>query len=450
LTDWWCDMPQQLEPALSRALLLLAFLFHAYLWQGGMAAFWHDLVGSAEAVNMEAEEGGLHEFTDNLATGWSRQAHVHPAVVMPFMMSFGIAGGPKSMPEVTVSIVSWLRQMQSLLLLSWLCSIAFLLGIYLRRDRAGISLQRLATASTLLTACLNFYFQGFSARLTDPLVPAWAMLAVAMAQLVDGGCPTPSSRWAGSWCNKFLLFVLCLSYFLAGCYKLSAAGPRWMDGSVLEYYARGYMSEQAWSRSLFSVLNRLHAWPVICTCGLLFELLCPLGLFYSPLRNPVIVVAIGFHTGNLVLITLNGDRFLTWVWTLLFIGDLPAAMVHASIEHLTAGSAPTDDPFLLKPEKLVPVPVDRQDQGTSRLQASYSLLSTGVLMLWLGVGLQRSVHLTHTDWPFAGPDMFSQIGPWSKRSPFPDILQKPELPSSLRRLRSARGQDRAHGSLAPD
>ena len=27
------------------------------------------------------------------------------------------------------------------------------------------------------------------------------------------------------------------SYFLAGCYKLSAAGLNWMDGTVLQHYA---------------------------------------------------------------------------------------------------------------------------------------------------------------------------------------------------------------------
>eukprot|EP00439_Symbiodinium_sp_Y106_P049848 s1751_g6.t1 len=347
------SLPSQLlrHIAESRALLLLAFLVHAYLWQGGLSAFWHDLTGSAGEVALEDKEGGLHEFPEHLASRMSREANVHPAVLMPFLLSFNMSGEPNSMPEATASILQWLRRMQTFLLLSWLIAIILLLCVHVLGDQASRPLRVMASVSTLKAAILNFYFQGFSARLTDPLVSAWAMLVIAFAQLADGGRASEGSNWAGRWSKKLLLAVLCLSYFLGGCYKLSAAGFSWMDGSVLEFYASLYMSasclqrsaaavrlglcsaeEQAWSRQLFSVLCRVHAWPVLCTCGLLFELTCPLALFHPSLRALMICTAVSFHLGNLFLITLNGDRFLTWIWMLLFVLDFPSTLFNRGAE----------------------------------------------------------------------------------------------------------------------
>ena len=36
----------------------------------GLTAFIHDLTGSRANVDLENEEGGLHEFPENLATEW--------------------------------------------------------------------------------------------------------------------------------------------------------------------------------------------------------------------------------------------------------------------------------------------------------------------------------------------------------------------------------------------
>ncbi|CAE7251499.1 TTC28 [Symbiodinium natans] len=437
LSAWWCDFPPQTQPALSRGLLLFAFLIHAYLWQGGFLAFWHDLTGSNGEVDLEAKEGGLHEFPEHLSSRMSREANIHPAVLMPFLVSFDMPGGPNSMPEATASIFLCLRRMQICLLLSWLGAIVLLLCLHVRGEQATCSLRVMASVATLTAACLNFYFQGFSARLTDPLVPAWAMLVVAFAQLADGGRTSESFVWAGRWCKKLMLGVLCLSYFLAGCYKLRAAGLSWMGGSVLEHYARLYMSAEPWSEHLFTVLCRVHAWPVLSTCGLLFELLCPLALFNPSLRAPMIGMAIVFHLGNLFLIALNGDRFLTWVWMLLFVLDFPASLVNKPIAEPSLVPS-SDDAFLLP----VP-PMPPRTSSTSRpsqaakarkvsrvgglslethLQTAYGLCTAVVVMIWLGVGLPRAANLVHTDWPFVGPDMFSRVGSWSSPSPFRDVL----------------------------
>ena len=80
---------------------------------------------------LEDKEGGLHEFPEHLAsrmpwTKWllphhscmsthtyfcqcvkierrSREANVHPAVLMPFLLSFNMSGEPNSMPEATAA-----------------------------------------------------------------------------------------------------------------------------------------------------------------------------------------------------------------------------------------------------------------------------------------------------------------------------------------------------------
>jgi len=437
IAEWWCDLPPQPHPALSRALLLLAFLVHAYLWQGGLSAFWHDLTGSAGEVALEDKEGGLHEFPEHLASRMSREANVHPAVLMPFLLSFNMSGEPNSMPEATASILQWLRRMQTFLLLSWLIAIILLLCVHVLGDQASRPLRVMASVSTLKAAILNFYFQGFSARLTDPLVSAWAMLVIAFAQLADGGRASEGSNWAGRWSKKLLLAVLCLSYFLGGCYKLSAAGFSWMDGSVLEFYASLYMSEQAWSRQLFSVLCRVHAWPVLCTCGLLFELTCPLALFHPSLRALMICTAVSFHLGNLFLITLNGDRFLTWIWMLLFVLDFPSTLFNRGAEPPLRSSC--EDVFLLKSPDLKKADMSA---GLSRthLQTVYGLLAAVVVATWLAVGLARSASLRHTNWPFVGPDMFSRVGRWSSPSPFRDVLLDQIRTRSLRRSQPTLGQ----------
>ncbi|CAE7526752.1 TTC28 [Symbiodinium pilosum] len=391
----------------------------------GLAAFWHDLSASAGEVNLEAKEGGFHEFSEHLSSSGSREANIHPAVLMPFLIPFDVSGRPFNMTAATAAIVVWLKRMQSWLLLSWLSAIGLLLWLHIRGENASCPLRVMASVSTLKTALLNFYFQGFSARLTDPLVPAWALLIIAFAQLADGGIP--EARWVSRWCNKAIMAVMVTSYFLAGCYKLSAAGLNWMDGTVLQHYAGLYMREQQWSKHLFAVLCRAHAWPVLCSCGLLFEILCPLALFYPSMRHLVVGTAIVFHLGNLFLITLNGDRFLTWVWTLLFVVDFPAALVRNVAIVAGAWSEPvlsSDDAFLLQvPAVQSPALVSKHVAPTVSLQTSYGLLATFVMAVWLSIGIPRSVNLVHTDWPFVGPDMFSHIGRWSSPSPFQDILQ---------------------------
>ncbi|CAE7396890.1 TTC28 [Symbiodinium sp. CCMP2456] len=437
VAEWWCDLPPQTQPALSRTLLLLAFLVHAYLWQGGLSAFWHDLTGSSGEVALEDREGGLHEFPEHLASRMSREANVHPAVLMPFLLSFNMSGEPNSIPEATASILHWLRRMQTFLLLSWLIAIILLLCVHVRGEQASRPLRVMASVSTMKAAILNFYFQGYSARLTDPLVSAWAMLVIAFAQLADGGRASEGSSWAGRWSKKLLLAVLCLSYFLGGCYKLSAAGFSWMDGSVLEYYASLYMSEQAWSRQLFSVLCRVHAWPVLCTCGLLFELTCPLALFLPSLRAPMICTAVSFHLGNLFLITLNGDRFLTWIWMLLFVLDFPATLFNRAVESPVLSSS--EDVFLLESPDLKKADLSAGLRRT-HLQTVYGLLAAVVVATWLAVGLARSASLRHTNWPFVGPDMFSRVGSWSSPSPFRDVLLDQIRTRPLRRSQPSLGQ----------
>ncbi|CAE7307414.1 TTC28, partial [Symbiodinium necroappetens] len=155
---------------------------------------------------------------------------------------------------------------------------------------------------------------------------------------------------------------------------------------------------------------------VLCTCGLLFELTCPLALFFPSIRALMICTAVSFHLGNLFLITLNGDRFLTWIWMLLFVLDFPATLFNRAAE---SARSPSEDVFLLEsPDLKADISAGRR----RHLQTVYGLLAAVVVATWLAVGLARSASLRHANWPFVGPDMFSRVGRWSSPSPFRDVL----------------------------
>ncbi|CAJ1436890.1 unnamed protein product [Effrenium voratum] len=431
LCRWWCeDVPCQPDPALSRALLLLAFLVHTYLWQGGLTAFIHDLTGSRANVDLENEEGGLHEFPENLATEWARSASVHPAVLAPFLVTFEPNLAPAPSAE---HISNCLTHLRSLLLVCWVLAACLLFSLHFYRK--STTLRASASVACVFVALVNFYFQGFAARLSDPLVPAWAMVFVAVAQVADGG----KCGWPSGWCCKALLALLCLCYFLAGCYKLSACGLEWMDGRVLSFYAKAYMAEESWSAAMYSAMDRHHVWPALCSCGLLFELLCPVALVLETARRPVIFLAIIFHVGNLCLITLNGDRFLSWVWILLFILDVPASLFRMALglqDQLMLEGQRGADAFLLDPPVLAEAKMLKEKESAG-VRHACSVGTTLLLALWLSTSLFRCARLTHTDWPFVAPDMFSRVGVWSLREPFPDVLAKAARPR--KRLRFQEG-----------
>ena len=106
----------------------------------------------------------------------------------------------------------------------------------------------------------------------------------------------------------------------------------------------------------------------------------------------------------------------------LFVLDVPAKLLNRLTETWRSSCPSSEDAFLLHPPPDATAKCKHGPTMVLGLQMLYGLLATLVMAIWLAVGLARSSHLVHTDWPFVAPDMFSRVGRWSSRSPFRDVL----------------------------
>jgi len=287
---------------------------------------------------------------------------------------------------------------------------------------------------------LHFYLMGFDATSHDAIICAWVLLLVAVAQFSDCLCVCLSARERSRvavcvWSQKAVLTVLCLQYFLAACYKLRASGLSWMDGHVMHFY----MHESLYGNP--ALLRWLGA-PGLCQAlsvgRLAFEILCPVALFYPRLTVFVVAAAMLVHSIDLCSVDLQGSRFATWVWALMFVVDLPAALIprglgpgrrlkregrKPALEDVeVAGDEAEEEPYVLfwlPGTKRLEVGPSR----TSPMAASLAVGMTAVCLVWLLDAGHHIGSLRKATYPWSAVDMFSRIGPWSSVVPFATVTR---------------------------
>jgi len=257
------------------------------------------------------------EWTSNVPFGDSPLAAPDMAALTP--PAFSTWSYPGSI--LTVASAQFFYQLyavRTMMLVVW----AACCGLLVVYPRAVVT--KLSLAFVALTF---FYYYGlvqcFVGQNHRFLVPAWSMLGLAISHCTGDD---------GSWLRKFVLLMMCYTYFAGGIAKQFNAGIAWWQGDVLEWYFTRFVSDAQETRreTFIAGMEFLLHHKILLTlasCGAMcFELFISAALLpiVANFRWIAYAIMLSFHFG--IFVTMGIQYWPQCICLILVIDLWPGKM----------------------------------------------------------------------------------------------------------------------------